>query len=175
MKKVLLTVVVLLLGLQLAAVAEPLRIGVVNSGKVFENSEPGSAALEQLQNKFQSMTQDLQRMRDEVTALREELQSQGLALSMEARQDKELEFRRKMRDFQDTSQAYQQKFKVEEAQLSEPILALLQEVIVQFGKDNGYDLLLDTNARVSGLLYNSEAVDVTDQVTQALNQAWRQR
>ncbi|MDD4951555.1 MAG: OmpH family outer membrane protein [Desulfovibrionaceae bacterium] len=174
MKRTVFWALVLFLALQVSAFAAgQVKIGVVDTGKVFSESEPGKDAFGKLKAKFETMTKDLERQKKEVTKLREDLQKQGLVLSLEAKQDKELEFKRKVRDFQDTSQAYQQKFAMEKGRLSEPILKLLVEVVKDYGIKNGFTMLVDKNARVSGLLFNDPAIDVTDKITAELNSAWK--
>jgi outer membrane protein len=86
-------------------------------------------AMAELRGRFEDMKGELDKQNETITKLRDELQRQSMVLSQEAKQDKELEYRRMVRDFQDQFQAFQAKMKAEEDRLSEPILELLLNVI----------------------------------------------
>ncbi|SDN67104.1 periplasmic chaperone for outer membrane proteins Skp [Desulfonauticus submarinus] len=172
MKKLLCLLVGLILfwaGVAMAAT----KIGVVDMQKVISQSEPGQQALAKLKKKTKGMKADLDKQKKELQALREELQKQALVLSQEAKQDKELEFRKKVRDYQDTWQAYQRKIKLEEQKLSRPIIQLLAEVIKNYAKKNGYTAIWDM--RASGLLYANEKVNITNEIMAELNKAWKKK
>jgi hypothetical protein len=68
------------------------------------------------------MRADLERQKKDIEKMREDLQKQGMVLSMEAKQEKDLQFKRRVRDFQDTQAGYEQKIKAAEAQALGPRL-----------------------------------------------------
>ena len=68
------------------------------------------------------MKAELDKRKAVIEKLRDALQKQGLVLSQEAKLDKELEYKRKVRDFQDLLQSFQRKTKAEEARLTQPII-----------------------------------------------------
>jgi outer membrane protein len=163
----------LTLGLASAAVAEELKMGIIDMQKVVRQSEPGQNAMEQLKTKFKDLKDDLDTRKGAIDKMREDLQKQSLVLSQEAKVDKEIEFKRKVRDFQDLFQSYQRKMKSEEERLSQPVLELIVTTIQGWGKQNGYTVLVDGNG--AGVLYVSDAVDVTNKVIVEVNKAWRAR
>lgn len=149
------------------------RIGILDMQEIIAESIPGQEAMNELRTRFESMKGELDAQNEAITKLRDELQRQSMVLSQEAQQDKELEYRRKVRDFQDQFQSFQVKMKAEEDRLSEPILDLLLDVINAYGKQNNFTMIIDGNA--SGLVYADEAVIVTETVKEELNKAWRAR
>lgn len=149
------------------------KIGVVDMQKVLSQSEPGQQALKKLKEKTKDIRDDIEKQKKELTTLREELQKQSLVLSQEAKQDKELEFRKKVRDYQDTVQAYQRKLKLEEQKLSQPIITLLAEIIKDYAQKHNYTAIWDM--RASGLLFATEKVDITNEIMAELNKAWRKQ
>ncbi|MDQ7032589.1 MAG: OmpH family outer membrane protein [Desulfonauticus sp.] len=149
------------------------KIGVIDMQKVISQSDPGKEAFETLKKKTAKMKKELDKQKKELQSLREELQKQALVLSQEAKQDKELEFRKKLRDFQDLWQAYQRKIKIEEQKLSRPIIQMLADVIKQYAEKNHYTAIWDM--RASGLLYTTDAINITNQIMAELNRAWRNK
>lgn len=115
MRRILFTVLVLVLAFQAQAFAAgSQKIGVASMGKLIKDSEIGQAAQKKMEKKFESAKAKMQSKQKELEALKQSLQKQSLVLSLEAKQDKELEFKRKVRDYQDLAQATQRKMQLEE-------------------------------------------------------------
>ena len=168
MKKIVLFCIGLLLLSAAPALAQG-KVGVVNTELALEKTNAGERAGKELQAKFDSMKADLERMKAEIDKMREDMQKQSMALSLEAKQEKELEFKRKVRDLQDTNQAYQQKMAMERDKQLQPLLKKMGEVVRAYGKANGYDVIFEQNPRISGVLYFSETVDLTQAIVEEFN------
>jgi len=94
-----------------------------------------------------------------------------MMLSQEAKLDKETQYKRKVRDFQDMGQSYQRKLQQAEQSLSKPIIDNLLTVIESYGKKNGYTAIFDKQA--SGVVYGQESADITNAVIAELNKVMR--
>lgn len=152
---------------------EPMKIGVINVQEILKKSEPGQEATEEMREEFEGKKQDLDKQKAEIEQMREDLQKQSLVLSQQAKLDKELEFKRKVRDFQDSMQNFQRQAKVEEGRLSKPIIEIIVQVVNDYGEKNEYDLILDGTA--AGVMYVNEPVNLTNQVIVEVNKAWREK
>ena len=172
MRKVLLVVLSVLL-LSPAVLAAETKIGVINMEIVAKNSEPGREAMEKLQAEFKEMKVELDKRKAGIEKLRDALQKQGLVLSQEAKLDKELEYKRNVRDFQDLLQSFQRKTKAEEARLTQPIIQMMIGAIQDYGKKNGYTMIVDGKA--GGFLYADDTVDITNKIIVEVNKAWRKK
>lgn len=171
MRSVLSMLIVAALILPGVAWAQATKIGVADMQVIIAESEPGTKALAELRGRFETMKVELDKQNEAITKLRDDLQRQSMVLSQEAKQDKEMEYRRMVRDFQDQFQVFQAKMKAEEDRLSEPILELLLQVIQDYGKKNGFSMIIDGTS--AGLLYADDSVVVTENIMQELNKAWR--
>lgn len=147
------------------------KIGFVDMKVVIAKSESGMKAMDSLKAQFKDMKDNLDAQKKSLDALKEELQKQSMMLSQEAKLDKETQYKRKVRDFQDVGQNYQRKLQQAEQNLSKPIIEKLVEVLQTYGKKNGYTALFDKQA--SGLMYHETSVDVTNDVITELNKALR--
>lgn len=172
MYKMLLLAAALVLFMANPALAE-MKFGVIDMQEVLQKSEPGQSAFKDLQGKFNDMKGDMEKRKAEIDRLREDMEKQSMALSQDAKQEKEMDLRRKMRDFQDLAQNYQHKMALEQDKESKPIIEVLVKVINEYGKKNNYTVIMDKKG--SGLLYGDDAIDVTKQVIVELNQAWRSK
>ena len=147
------------------------KIGFVDMKAVIAKSEPGSKAMEQLKTQFKDMKDNLDAQKKSLDTLTDELQKQSMMLSQEAKLDKEAQYKRKVRDFQDMGQNYQRKLQQAEQNLSKPIIDKLLQVIQDYGKKNGFTAIFDKQA--SGLIFSQDSVDLTGAITADLNKAMR--
>ncbi len=168
MRRILSALIIAVLLLPGAAWAS--KVGVVNIQVIINESDPGTKAQAELRAGFETMKAELDKKNETLTRLRDDLQRQGPVLSQEARQNKELEYRRLMRDFQDQVQAFQVRMRAEEDRLTEPILELLFNTIRDYGKKHGFAMIIDGTS--AGLLYADDSVNITEQIKQEFNKAW---
>ncbi|MFW5487416.1 MAG: OmpH family outer membrane protein [Desulfovibrio sp.] len=173
MKKCTLFVALLVFAFASMAHAKDVKIAVLNMQKIIETSEPGKQAMQELKAKFSQVQKDLEAQKNKIEGMRDELQKQSLVLSQEAKQSKEFEMRRMVRDFQDSYQNYQRKMGLEQKKISEPILKALVDVVKAYATKNGYTLVIDKNN--SGLLYTADSVEKTNEVIVELNNAWKKK
>ncbi|PIE69331.1 MAG: molecular chaperone Skp [Deltaproteobacteria bacterium] len=154
-----------------SALAASSKIGVVNMQKIIATSEPGQAAMKTLQDKFKDEKVKMDKQKEAIQTLQQELQKQEYVLSQEAKEDKQLAYKRKVRDFQDMYRSLQRKIKIEEQKLSEPVIKLVVDVITTYGKKQGYTTISD--AQASGLIYVDPKADLTETILVEVNRAWR--
>ena len=154
-----------------ATASAEIKIGFVDMKGVIAKSESGSKAMEQLKSQFKDMKDNLDAQKKSLDALKDELLKQSMMLSQEAKLDKEAQYKRKVRDFQDMGQNYQRKLQQAEQSLSKPIIDKLLAVVQDYGKKNGFTAIFDKQA--SGLVFHQDSVDVTNAIIAELNKAMR--
>ncbi|CCO22039.1 OmpH family outer membrane protein [Maridesulfovibrio hydrothermalis] len=172
MRKILFAALVLMIAFQAQAfAASPQKYAVVNSNLLLKDSEIGQAALKTLEKKVATATAKIKAKKKEIEDLNKALQKQKLVLSLEAKQDKELELKRKYRDYQDLAQATQRKIQVEEQKVRVPVIEMISKIVQEYGKKNGYAVIFDKAA--TGFIYVNDAVDVTNEIMLEMNRAYR--
>jgi outer membrane protein len=78
----------------------------------------------------------------------------------------------KQYEFQNYANSAQQKTQSEEQKLMGGVFKQINSYIEQYAKDNGYDLILGTTNEGS-LRYGHKAIDITEDVTDALNKQYK--
>lgn len=165
MKKVLFLAAAFVLIFQVAAFAES-KVGAISVQRILITCDYGKALEAKMKAKFEPMKKDLDKEAVEIQKLESELKNQDLALKLEAKQDKQREFRRKMRDYQDSVSAFQQKLQVESQKGRQPIIEKILKVTNEYGNANGYSMIVEMNGVT---LFVAESVDLTDQIVAELN------
>lgn len=147
------------------------KIGFVDMKAVIAKSEPGAKAMESLKSQFKDMKDNLDAQKKSLDSLKDELQKQAMMLSQDAKMEKETQYKRKVRDFQDMGQNYQRKLQQAEQNLSKPIIEKLLTILQEYGKKNGYTAIFDKQG--SAIMYHEAGADVTPEIIAELNKAMR--
>ena len=118
-----------------------------------------------MENKLKELEVAFKKDEDALKALQEEIEKKSSVWSEEKKQDKAIEFQKLRRDLR----VKQEDAQVELNQLRDkkmgPILKELEAVVTKFAQEKGYDIILPNQA----VLFAVDSVDITDEVTKALN------
>lgn len=170
MHKLLFVIAALLMLVPAAQAATEGPVAIVNVPQVIRECEPGKQVRDKLTAAFKDTQADLEKQKTELEKLRDDFQKQGVVLSAEAKADKEVEFKRKVRDYQDAVREFQRKFKAEESTLSKPVLDVIVETLKTYGKKNALGMILDAQA---GIIYADDKADITKEIIAEVNKAWK--
>ncbi len=165
MKKVLFIAIAFVLLFQTAAFAEG-KVGAISVQRILLTCDYGKALEAKMKAKFEPMKKDLDMDAAEIKKIESELKNQDLALKLEAKQDKQREFRRKMRDYQDSVSAFQQKLQGESQKGQQPIIEKIVKVANEYGKANGFSMIVEMSGVI---IYINDAADLNDQIVAELN------
>lgn len=173
-------VLVLLIGTGVAekAQAQRLKVGVVDLQAVLDDSARGKAAKDrlkalgqQLQQEIKSKRQFKEQKEQELQKIREEIRSQGLVLSEQARITKEEEFRKRVRELKrfinDTNNFIEdstREFREKEVRETQLLLAAVRKVVQEIGAAEKYTLVLEGNENAAVVLFADQSIDITSQI-----------
>ena len=169
MKKFLVAVAVTALAAPVFAQTTPARIAVIDVQKVLTQSTAGKAAYEKLKKMQDERMERAKGMDEELRKLDAEISTKRLSLS----EDKLAELQKSVADKRINMQRYAQDAEREIGEARDRELMALEgkikPVIDGIGKEMGIAAIF--NKFESGLVYASEAVDITDTVIQRFNAA----
>lgn len=144
------------------------KIAVLNMQKVVKQSEKGKGATVELEKKFESLKRDLQAEQDRIKAFKDDIEKKASLLSDEAKAQKEIEYRKMLRDFKDSSENAQFQMKQAEARVMEPLLKSLEKIVNRVAESGGYTMILESN--MPGIYYFSPTIDITPEIIRAYDQ-----
>ena len=136
---------------------------------VFINSQQVIAAAPGARVAQTTLEREMGELRTEVTTMESTLDSmmtsyeqRQVMLSPEARRQLQDEIRTRQREFQQRAQQMEQQASARQAELLQPIMARVQQVIDALRAERGYALVLD--AAEGGLISADPALDITQEV-----------
>ena len=169
MKKLLISIAVAALAAPMFAQNTPARVAVVDVQKVLTQSTAGKAAYEKLKKMQEDRLAKAKQMDDEMKKLDSDLNTKKISLA----EDKLAEMAKQLADKKIAMQRFAQDADREIGEARDRELQALQvkiePVIDALGKEMGLALIF--NKFESGLVYASEAVEITDTVIQRFNAA----
>ena len=142
-----------------------LKIGYVNSEKIFTQFEGTKVAQEKFNKEVARWEQEASKRAREITELREQLERQSLLLSADRKKALEDELRQKIIQHERFLQEkFGQRGEVlsRNEELTRPILERIHKIIEKIAKDEQYDYIFDW--RAGGVIFAKQSYDLTDRV-----------
>lgn len=139
---------------------EGVKIGFVDLDRALNESRAGRSALEKLQANVKETESSLLKEKQELERLRSDIDKKGLLLREEERRNLEMEFQRRVRNYQRGMRDSQEELNQRKNELMADILKGLEKVVTEIGKKEKFTLILER----SQVLYTDQGVDITDTV-----------
>jgi len=164
--KVIITILVLFVALPVFAQ----KFAYVHSQKVlseYQEYKDVQSKLAEIQNKYQS---EYDKLVQDYTAQLQEIESQSLLLSPEKKQEKEKMMQTKgmeIEKYKYEKLGPQGEYYRKQAELGQPILDKVNDVIKVIGETDGYDYIFD--GATGSIVFSKPEYDITQQVIDELN------
>jgi outer membrane protein len=149
------------------ALADEIKIAIVDLDQAINATDQGKKAREELQGKQKQAEGQLKPMYEKGKALAEEIQSKRFVLSEDALRKKQLDLADIQNDLKSKGAELEGQFKIDYERLVGPLRDKLLGILTDFGKEQGYTLILERNT--PGVIYSKEALDITDEVVKRFN------
>jgi Skp family chaperone for outer membrane proteins len=147
-----------------------LKVGIVITAKLLTSTEVGKNAAEKLRGKRDAAQSQLDTKAGEISELKKDLEKRLMVLNAEEKGKAREEFERKSRDGLRLKEDLERELQKEEQEVLGEVNQVLSKVVIEYGKSNNYDLILDA----SSALYFSDAPDITDEIIAEANRAYKQ-
>ncbi|MBU1610994.1 MAG: OmpH family outer membrane protein [Proteobacteria bacterium] len=171
MKKILVLLIIAFLALQAPAFAQDLKVAVINTAQVIATSLAGKHGEQQVQAKIAPIRQEFEKMQNEFKSVVESYKKQQAALSVENRQMKEIEIKRRQNELQEMAGAYRQADQAARKELLPPVHRFLEKAASEYLESQKYNLVIDQTR--GALAYYDRAFDVSEAVVKYCDEQWK--
>lgn len=175
MKKNLVILSVLVLGVAALAQAQgqvPTKIAIIHVQNAILSTKDGQKAATDLQATFSPRQQDLEKKRNELAALQDQLRKGSATMSDDAKT-------KLMRDIDATTTKVNRDTQDAQSDLDEAQGKLMQElggkmmaVLEKYATQNGFAVVLDVSNPQTPVLWAASAVDITNDIVKLYDQAY---
>jgi len=151
--------------------AQEIKIGYVDLQRALSESKAGQKARDAFKKDVDKYQLDLKKQKDDLETLREQLEKKAVVMKEDERRSMELDYQRRARDFERAYKDSQGELQLKDNQLTAEILKGINEVVQEYGKREGYTLILENSS--STVLYRAHDADLTERIIQMYDERKR--
>jgi outer membrane protein len=152
----------LLAAVALSAQAAELKIGFVNTERVFREAAPARRAQQKLEREFAARNSELSTLEKKGRDLQSELERDNMTLTEQARREKERQLADISREFQRKQREIREDLNLRRNEELAAVQERATRVINQIAGEEHFDLI------VQEAVFASSRIDITDKVIRAL-------
>lgn len=151
--------------------AQAAAYGIVDMQRVILQIGEGKQARARLQQDIQEKEQEMRAKKEELDKLKSNFETQQSLLSQDARMRKQKEFEEKVIAFQKFDLQAKAEIKRKEQQVTQQIASKAAKLVEDIAKKRSIDVVFETQS--SGLVYVKKPIDLTTQVIEAYDKAYK--
>ncbi len=148
-----------------------MKIGVFNSQAVAMDSDAAKAAQQKLQSQFGAERSQLEKQAKDLQTKGETLQTQVAKMNAKEREEKQMEFLRLRRAFEEKSRNFARKVENTENQIRQNMAQQIYQAAQTIAQKQKLDLILD--AASGSVMYATPQLDITKAVLAEVNRLWK--
>ncbi|MDH3255892.1 MAG: OmpH family outer membrane protein [Acidobacteriota bacterium] len=159
-------------GMASAQAAPAQKFGVINVGRLLEESQAGQEALQRLKNLREQKEAEAKGQEDKIKGLRDRINEGRLSLSEEKLAEMQKELEEQIISYQRFQDDAQREFQKLQVGIFENIQRQVMPIITAAGKEQGFTMIF--NKFESGLVFAVEEIDITDLILEKFDASARQ-
>lgn len=141
-----------------------LKIGFVNTERVFREAPIALAAQKKLEKEFASRDAELQKMAKQARDLQNQIEKDGSNLSDNDRRNKERDLANLNREYQRSVREFREDLNLRRNEELVKVQDRARKAIQAYGESEKYDVILED------AIYFSPKIDITDRIIRTLSQ-----
>lgn len=141
------------------------KIGYVDIKKIFDGYEKGKKTEEIFKKEVSDEQKNIDKMQEEIKKMQEDYEKKKDMMKEEEREKKENEIKAKIQEFSKKWTEVNQKLDEKRKTLEEQIFDEIKKAISDYGKKNGYSIIIDSRL----ILYGEDVFDLTNEIIKLLN------
>ena len=141
------------------------KIGLIDMQKFQQKSNAFQKVRIKLEKKFSDLKKKLDKEKQSIAKLEEELKKQSMMLSLDAKEDKQRELKKKKRYYKYLYNELTEEMREAEQDAKRMVAKDVEKIVGEIGEREGYTVIFEKGT--IGLVYYKDSIDITDQVVAA--------
>ena len=146
----------------LVSASESVKIGYVNTQRIFRDAPTAVKAAKKIEAEFSRRDQELQRMAKQLQGIQESLEKNAVTMSESDRRAKEKEMNELSREFQRKQREFREDLNLRQNEENAAIIEKANKAIKQLAETEKFDLI------VQDVVWASPKLDITEKIIKAL-------
>lgn len=147
--------------------AAELKIGYVDLQRALNESDAGKAAKERFKVQVDRLQTDLKKKKEALDGMKEQLEKKAAVMKEDEARNLEKDYQKRLREFERAYKDSQGELQQKDNELTVELIKELQAVIENYGRENGYSIILEQSS--SSVLYGASSLDLTEQIIAKYN------
>ncbi len=148
------------------AIAQGLKIAVIDVNKVLNESEAGKIARKKMEDRYEELKKKVDALTEEAKKMKEEIDKQKILLGKEKLKAKEDALAAKVAELRKVSQESETEMQRRQRDLTRDVLKIVEGQVDKIVQEEKIDLLLE---RSSGVVHFNPSLDITAKVLALVN------
>jgi outer membrane protein len=144
------------------------KIGVFDMQIVMVKSTAGMDIKNDLNKKKEYYTAEIKKRENALKQMRDDLQKKSMMLSQEAKDAKEKDYQKKLRDLKLYANDSEAELKTIYREKTQKLVHDILYVARDFAKKNNFSIVIEKQE--GGVVYNDKSIDITDEILKAFNE-----
>jgi outer membrane protein len=158
----LLAVLLMTLSVSCVAAQESVKIGYVNTQRIFRDAPAAVKAAKKIETEFSKRDQELQGIAKQLQGMQDTLEKNAVTISESERRSREKELNELSREFQRKQREFREDLNLRQNEENAAIIEKANKAIQQLAESENYDLI------VQDVVWASPKLDVTEKIIKAL-------
>jgi outer membrane protein len=163
------SVVLSLMVVQVDAQTAGSKVGYVDMERALQSTKAGQGAKKEVEKEIEKRKKALDKLRNDVVKMEDDLKKQELVLTAESREKKKSDYLKKVEDLRNLMAKSQQEMQEVEQKIASPILVKMSEVLKKLSEEKGYDVIVAKGA----LVYARDESDLTDDLIKRFDKEYK--
>ena len=148
------------------AIAQGIKIAVIDVNKVLNESEAGKVAKKKMEDRYAELKKKVDVLTEEAKKMKEEIDKQKILLGKEKLKAKEEALAAKVAELRKVSQESENEMQRRQRDLTRDVLKIIEGQVDKIVQEEKIDLLLE---RSSGVIHFDPSLDITAKVLELVN------
>jgi outer membrane protein len=148
------------------AIAQGIKIAVIDVNKVLNESEAGKVAKKKMEDRYEELKKKVDALTEEAKKMKEEIDKQKILLGKEKLKAKEDALAAKVAELRKVSKDSEDEMQRRQRDLTRDVLKVIEGQVDKIVKEEKIDLVLE---RSSGVVHFDPSLDITAKVLALVN------
>jgi outer membrane protein len=149
----------------------PARIALINMQKAILSTKDGQKAQMDLQTRFLSRKQQLEKKQTEIQSLRDQLQRGSATMSDEAKSKLMRDIDANTKSLQREGEDYDTDVQQDEGKIMNEVGSKIMDVVIKYATTHGCALVIDVGVQQTPVLWSAPNTEITDEIVKLYDQA----
>lgn len=148
------------------ALAEGLKVAVIDVNKVLNESTAGKDAKKKMEARYEELKKTIDAKNDEAKKVKEDLDKQKILLGKEKLKEREDALKAKVDELRQLTQEAEKEMQGRQGEMTRDVLKLIEARLDKYVADEKIDLVLEKSA---GVIHSNASMDITGKVLELVN------